>query len=98
MSNPPPIVVDADGHVCEPADPWGKNLPPHLRDNGIRLRWNADTGYDECSFADFGRGMHYEEISPAGFDPRERVKVLDSEGIDLAVLYPGLGLKLGAIR
>ena len=117
MSKPPPVVVDADGHVCEPADLWEKNLPAHLRDRGIRLRWNAATGYDECwvedgmatdrglvglgnaalSFADFGRGMRYEEINPAGFDPHERVKVLDSEGIDLAVLYPGLGLKLGAI-
>jgi predicted TIM-barrel fold metal-dependent hydrolase len=110
-------VVDADGHVCEPADLWEKNLPSHLADQGIRLRWNEATGYDEClvedrmatdrgliglgnagePYDDFGRGRHYETCNPAGFDPRERVKVLDSEGIDLSVMYPGLGLKLGAI-
>jgi predicted TIM-barrel fold metal-dependent hydrolase len=110
-------VVDADGHVCEPADLWEKNLPGHLADRGIRLRWNEATGYDECLVEDrmatdrglvglgnagepydnFGQGRHYESLNPAGFDPHERVKVLDSEGIDLSVMYPGLGLKLGAI-
>ena len=111
------IVVDADGHLCEPPDLWTRNLPASMRDQGIRLRWNDATGYDEClvedtvvverglaglgnageDYADFGRGRHYEDLNPAGFDPHERVKVLDSEGIDLSVMYPGLGLKLGGI-
>lgn len=111
------LIVDADGHVCEPADLWERGLPAHLRDKGIRLRWNESTGFDEClledrmvtdrglvglgnageSFEDFGRGRHYEDLNPAGFDPTERVKVLDSEGIDLSVMYPGMGLKLGGI-
>ena len=30
--------------------------------------------------------------------PHERVKVLDAEGIDISVMYPGLGLKLGGIQ
>src|SRR6478609_1513640 len=68
-------VVDADGHLCEPADLWERNLPASMRDRGIRLRWNEATG----------------------FDAHERVKVLDSEGIDVSVMYPGLGLKLGGI-
>ena len=112
------LVVDGDGHVCEPSNLWTKNLPSHLRDRGIRLRWNADTGFDEAyvedrlitdrglvglgnageTFADLGRGRHYEDISRAGFDPRERLRVLDAEGIDVAVFYPGLGLSLGAIQ
>jgi predicted TIM-barrel fold metal-dependent hydrolase len=112
------IVVDGDGHVCEPADLWTRRLPAHLRERAIRLRWNADTGFDEAyvedrlitdrglvglgnagsSFAELGRGTHYEDISRAGFDPRERLGVLDAEGIDVAVLYPGLGLSLGAIE
>src|SRR5262245_65982809 len=111
------LVVDADGHVCEPADLWTRGLPASLRGQGIRLRWNDETGYDECrvedrmatdrglvglgnageDFVDFGRGRHYEDLNPAGFDPHERVKVLDAEGIDVSVMYPGLGLKLGGI-
>ena len=112
------IVVDADGHVCEPPDLWTARLPAHLRARGIRLRWNADSGFDEAyfedrlitdrglvglgnaggSFENLGQGTHYEEIAPGGFDPRERLRVLDAEGIDIAVLYPGLGLSLGAIE
>ena len=111
------LVIDADGHVCEPADLWTANLPFALRDQAIRLRWNEASGYDECfvedriatdrglvglgnageDFVDFGRGRHYEALNPAGFDPLERVKVLDAEGIDVSVMYPGLGLKLGGI-
>jgi uncharacterized protein len=110
-------IVDADGHVCEPADLWERNLPAPMRDRGIRLRWNEASGFDECfvedvivtergliglgnageSFENFGHGRHYEECNPAGFDAHERVKVLDSEGIDVSVMYPGLGLKLGGI-
>jgi uncharacterized protein len=115
---PDPFVVDADGHVLEPADLWERNLPAHLRDGAIRMRWNRETGFDErfvedrCyaergvaglgnageSFAGFGEGTHYADLNPAGFDPKERVKVLDAEGIDVSVLYPGLGLALGGIR
>jgi predicted TIM-barrel fold metal-dependent hydrolase len=112
------FIVDADGHVCEPADLWERGLPDDLAERGIRLRWNESTGYDECfledrivtdrglvglgnageTFADFGRGRHYEDLNPAGFDPQARVEVLDSEGIDLSVMYPGMGLKLGGIQ
>jgi uncharacterized protein len=115
---PRDYIVDADGHVCEPADLWEAGLPDHLSEHGIRLRWNEQTGFDECmledrmvtdrglvglgnageTFEDFGRGRHYEDLNPAGFDAQERVKVLDSEGIDLSVMYPGMGLKLGGIR
>jgi uncharacterized protein len=118
MTDTDELIVDADGHVCEPADLWERGLPSKLRDQGIRLRWNEATGFDEClvedsiatdrglvglgnageSFENFGQGRHYEELNPAGFDAAERIKVLDAEGIDLAVIYPGLGLKLGGIR
>ena len=111
-------VVDADGHVLEPEDLWERELPSHLRERGIRVRWNADTGWEERfvedrmlsdrgiaglgnagqSYADFGRGTRYADLNPAGFDPKERVRVLDEEGIDLSVLYPGLGLALGGIQ
>ncbi len=47
------LIVDGDGHVCEPADLWEKRLPSHLRDRGIRLRWNEDTGYDVAHCEDW---------------------------------------------
>ena len=42
------LIVDADGHVCEPYHLWEHGLPDHLADRGIVLRWNESTGYDEC--------------------------------------------------
>ena len=48
MALGPELVVDADGHVCEPPDLWERNLPARFRDRALRLRWNAETGYDEA--------------------------------------------------
>jgi len=31
------IVIDADGHVLEPADTWLQYLDPHYRDRAIRI-------------------------------------------------------------
>ena len=45
-----------------------------------------------------GGGRTTRSSTRPGFDPAERVKVLDAEGIDVAVLYPGLGLALGGIH
>ena len=30
------VIVDADGHVCEPADLWERALPAHLAEHGTR--------------------------------------------------------------
>ena len=112
------LVVDADGHVCEPPELWTRGLPASLRERGIRLRWNAETGFDEAwvedwcitdrglvglgnagtPFVDLGQGRRYADGNPAGFGARERLRVLDQEGIDAAVLYPGLALSLPAIH
>src|SRR5262249_53424692 len=53
MALGPELVVDADGHVCEPPDLWERNLPPRFRDRALRLRWNAETGYDEAWVEDW---------------------------------------------
>ena len=48
------FVVDADGHLCEPAAAavGGQPAGESLREHGIRLRWNEQTGYDECMVED----------------------------------------------
>jgi hypothetical protein len=112
------LVVDADGHVCEPPD-CGRDASASLRERGIRLRWNdgdglrrgrgsrtgasptagsSASGNAGTPFAELGRGRRYADGNPAGFEPRARLAVLDEEGIDAAVLYPGLALSLPAIH
>ncbi|MBI3304532.1 MAG: hypothetical protein HYZ72_20915 [Deltaproteobacteria bacterium] len=38
-------VVDADGHVLEPADTWLKYIDPQYRDRAIRIAYD-DPGYE----------------------------------------------------
>jgi predicted TIM-barrel fold metal-dependent hydrolase len=49
----PEVIVDADGHVCEPADLWERHLPGRFKGRALRLRWNAATGYDEAWVEDW---------------------------------------------
>jgi predicted TIM-barrel fold metal-dependent hydrolase len=44
-----------------------------------------------------GAGYTYEQSPAAGFNPKDRLAELDREGVDVAVLYPTLGLFLGSI-
>jgi len=39
-----------------------------------------------------------KDSHPGGFDPHQRIKDMDIEGIDVAVLYPTIGLYFGAVE
>jgi len=116
----PHVVIDADGHVCEPVDLWEKNLPPSMRERGLRVRINEQIGTQQVLVEDgigiplglaglgnagmgknqdYGNALRYpDDLHPGGCDPRERLRTMDEEGIDIAVLYCGLGQALGGIR
>ena len=64
-----------------------------ITDRGLVGLGNAGT-----SFEALGKGRRYVDGNPAGFSARERLRVLDAEGIDVAVLYGGLALSLPAIH
>ena len=112
----PSPVVDADGHVLEPADTWEKYIDPAYRDRAIRIA-RDEQGYEVLlidgqplktlrgALGALGgiemdttrlltRGqMTYAEGSPAGgYDPVERLRVMDGEGIDSVLLYPTIGI------
>lgn len=44
------------------------------------------------------RGNSYTDGHPGGFDPHQRILVLDREGIDASFLYPTLGLLIGGMK
>ena len=111
------VVIDADGHVCEPTDLWESNLPRSMRDRGPRVRYSDEAGTQQVLVEDhvaipmglaglgnagmgrnqdFGNALRYpEDLHRGGWDPKERLAVMDAEGIDIAVLYCGLGQALG---
>ena len=61
------IVVDADGHVLEPADTWIKYIEPQYRDRAVRIVID-DNGYENLLFdnkpLELVRG-HRDGSSPA---------------------------------
>jgi predicted TIM-barrel fold metal-dependent hydrolase len=116
----PHVVIDADGHVCEPVDLWERRLPLPLRERGLRVRYSEAAGTQQVLVEegvgipvglaglgnagmrknrDYGNALRYPaDLHPGGYDPRERLRVMDAEGIDIAVLYCGLGQALGGIK
>lgn len=76
----PKLVHDDDGDV------W-------LFDGGAR-RWHlgltATAGLDVTQYR--SKGLRYEEIRRASFDPKARLQEMDIDGIDIQVLYPSVTL------
>lgn len=75
-------VLDADGHVIEPAGIFGRaHDPAH---NPITIA--ANTPFDACGGADL------DDQWAHGFDAPSYLRAMDRQGIDAAVLYPSVGL------
>jgi len=112
----PSPVVDADGHVLEPADTWEKYIDPAYRDRAIRIA-RDEQGYevllidgqplktlrgalgalggiemDTTRLLTRGQMTYAEGSPPGGYDPVERLRVMDGEGIDSVLLYPTIGI------
>ena len=101
------LVIDADGHVEEDLAAIVAALPASLRD--LAPRFERDTDGRIVNLIEGkpwrptykqprGSKTHVSaggEVRLGGRDPVERIRVLNSEGIDAAVLYPSLGLMFG---
>jgi hypothetical protein len=101
------LVIDADGHVEEDLGAIVAALPEPVRDLAPRFERDPDGGIVNIIEGKPWRPTYKQprgskthvsaggEVRLGGRDPVERVKVLDDEGIDAAVLYPSLGLMFG---
>ncbi len=107
MSGP---VIDADGHVEEDIGWIIGRVPDELRHLAPTFRretdgtitnliegrpWKPDFAFPR------GRATHTSaggEVRTGGRDPHERLAVLDSEGIDVAVLFPSVASMFGLYR
>src|SRR5438477_378505 len=111
MANGAPII-DADGHVMEPVAAW-RDVPERFRPRIERDRWGLEhvvvddteivavslglLGTPGSRMSDFTSAKPLEEAQPGGFDPVQRLADMDTEGIDIAVLYPSIGLNFWAL-
>lgn len=109
-------VIDADGHVMEPADTWLRYIDPEYRERAIRIDRDENDyevllidnkpldlvrghmgvlggiGMDPVALHENGKLTYADGCPPGGYDPRARLKVMDDEQIDIAMLYPTLGI------
>lgn len=100
-----PVVVDADGHVQEPAEMWPKYLekryhllaPCLVTDSQGKVRRQiAGSMMPHIAGAKLNNAA--QEGRAGGYDPRARLTDMDSEGIDIAVLFPSTGLFFAGIE
>ncbi len=104
-------VVDADGHVTEPPDLWSRygarawaERLPRIECIGGEERLVVDgkpfMPFPITSTGAVGRLEEvraYADGKPGGFEPGPRLVDMDAERIDVAVLYPSLGLTFGGL-
>ena len=80
------IVEDAEGVEVLMAD--GR---PHLEMRG-RLAGLGGIGMDSQELLSVGCRRYEDGCPPGGYDPAARLGVMDDEGIDVALLYPTIGI------
>lgn len=88
-------IVDADSHVWEPMDMWGKYLEPAFR--GFALSPDMTIAGEKICFKLSDRlgaewsgetAASYPEASLAGFDSESHVRAMKQMGIDVSLIYP----------
>jgi predicted TIM-barrel fold metal-dependent hydrolase len=82
------IRIDRDAEGVEVLLVDGR---PHLALRG-RLGALGGIGMDARELMSAGRRSYEEGCPPGGYDPAARLRVMDDEGIDAALLYPTIGI------
>jgi predicted TIM-barrel fold metal-dependent hydrolase len=104
-------VYDADAHICEPPAVWEHYAEPAYRDFVIQCRTTG--GRDQLWASGQTTGMSaapacipgayadpdvtWDDIVPGSWDPAERLRVMDEEGLDAALMFPSVYLLSGDI-
>jgi predicted TIM-barrel fold metal-dependent hydrolase len=105
MDRPPFPVIDVDGHINEKRVDWAARMPAEYRDlaprpasgyaaggerflaGGVQVPSDEEIGFREGVVAE--HDDRYWVNREGMFDPDERLKDMDVEGIDTAVLFGG---------
>ena len=101
-------VVSADSHVVEPHDLWQRYAPAEFQDRVPRLvrGETCDKLVGEDYVGDVGllagclrkdedvrvEGRWDEDVFPGGYDPHQRVKDLEIDGVQAEILFPTIAM------
>jgi len=99
-------IIDADAHMSEPFEMWASRIAPKFRDRAPRLvrDYGGKSGaffvFEDfvTHFSSEREGASQDMKRPGGWDPAERLKDMELEGIDAAVLYTTYGFTLFACQ
>jgi len=99
------MIIDADRHIQEPGDLWQRGLPDHLRARGPRMIARGgglgiligDHSVPPPAYraAVIPRAEPVARFAPFArrrFSADAQIEAMDSEAIDVAILFPTLGL------
>jgi uncharacterized protein len=98
------VVVDADRHVIEPGDLWLNYMPkkyskiaPYRRPDGSSRDLNGpEKPPGTIKLERYSSGRFKSQLE-RGFDAATNLEDMDTDGIDLAVLFPSSGLSLPGV-
>jgi hypothetical protein len=103
-------VISADNHIIEPRELFVTRMPKEFRDRAPRVVRAADGGdgwslTGETPGRSFGleatagrpiqvQGYKWEDILPGNYDPDAHLADMKADGIDAAVLFPTVSMRL----
>jgi predicted TIM-barrel fold metal-dependent hydrolase len=78
------LLISSDSHVTEDPNLWQERLPAHLRDQAPKFPKRTP---EEAA-----------KFHPGGWDPHERVKEMDQDGVSAELFYGGFGSRFLGIK
>ncbi len=103
-------IISADSHFTEPADLWVNHMEPAFKDRAPHVEHHETTDVYVCEgteMFDLGLihgvrygsaerkdGTRYAEFPSEAFDPDERLKDQDVDGVDGEVIYPTIAMRM----
>jgi predicted TIM-barrel fold metal-dependent hydrolase len=107
-------LISADDHFIEPPDIWPKYIDPKFRERAPRVVSRGEfDAYEMESVALPPLGMpasagrptehirregRFEDVPKAAYDPEERLKAMDVDGVSAVVIYPTIAMRLHSAR
>ena len=101
-----PYIVSVDDHLIEPPSLWASRLPAKLRSRGPRavetaegIFWELDGERIPLSGIAASAGtpleerrsaVRWEDLRPGCYDPVERVKDMDVDGLIASLCFPSM--------
>ncbi len=103
-------IISADSHVLEPPDLWGEYIEPRYRERAPHMLREGDAdlfvieGVDPMPIGnqsaagvapeEMRQNSSFEEVFRGGWNPEARVRDMDTDRIDVEVLYPSFCMGL----